>query len=455
MDLMERLVNASLEIQFPELSEATVSATKGFLIDTFGVAAAAAGSSEAQIVSALLQRWGGATESTPWFSRERVPAPNAALLNGTLVHSKEFDAIHPASVHPMSSVTAATLAVAEELGGISGRDFLAAIAVGVDVACRVGMGCKRGLSFYRPATCGAFGAVAACARLSELGPTRTMDAMGIVYSQLSGTLQSHAEGALVNTMQPGFAARSAVLSTNLAQQGMTGPHQVLEGPYGYFRLFEGDAYDTVPVLEDLGYRCEIENLSYKPFCTGRLANGAVEAAIRLSTVHELRQEEIERVTVTAPELNVRLVGRPAVRGSMTPQGARLSIPFCVSVALLRGDVWISDFEEAALEDEAVYDLASRIDVVVDPDNPDPQVMVPVYVDIRTSRSAFREEIKALKGSPESPLSDEERLAKFGGCWKYSGILSAARGERLVQLIDNLEAVRNVGELAGVLALSPD
>ena len=385
MDLMERLVQSSLEVRPEDISQTALGATKRFLLDTFGVAAAAARSQEFKLVSGLLKRWGGAPESTLWFTGDKGPGPAAALLNGTLVHSQEFDSTHPSSVHPMSSVTAATMAVAEQAGEVSGRDFLAAVAIGADLACRVGMGCKRGLMFYRPANCGAFGAVAACARLSHMRPDQTMDAMGVLYSQQSGTLLSHSQGSLVNTMQPGFAARSAVLSINLAQAGMGGPRDVLEGQYGYYQLFEGGSYDTGPVLEGLGERYEVENLRYKPFPSGSLTHGAVEAAIRLRNDYGVKPSEIQGVTVTAPELNVRLVGRPAVMGSMTTQGARLCLPLCVAVALLRGDVWVSDFEGAALEDEEVYELASRVEVVVNPDITDPRVSAPVFVEVRTKQ----------------------------------------------------------------------
>ena len=444
MDLMERLLKGSAGRGYDDLNPRAVDATKRFLLDTFGVSAAAFTSPEATAVSRVLRRWGGAPESTPWFSGDKVPAPSAALLNGTLVHSKEFDAIHPASIHPMSSITA------EQVGRVSGKDFLTAMALGVDLACRVGMGCKRGLTFYRPATCGAFGAVYAGSRLMELDPERTLDALGVVYSQLSGTLQSHSEGALVNTMQPAFAARSAVVATSLAAEGMTGPRGVLEGRYGYYRLFEGDDYDPEAPLEGLGQRFEIENLSYKPYCTGRLANGAVEAALRAGSTHELDPRDIVGVKVTAPELSIRLVGRPAVKGSMTPQSARLCLSYCVAVALLYGDVWINHFEEEGLKDDAIYDLASRVEVAVDPDNPDPQVMVPVYLDIHTKDDTIHEEVWALKGSPESPLSEEERLGKFRRAWNHTGKLAPDGADKLIALIDGLETVADIEELTSIL-----
>ncbi len=451
MDLMERLVQTSLDVQPEDLPQTALRATKHFLLDTFGVAAAAARSPESKVVTGLLRRWGGAPESTLWFTGEKGPGPAAALLNGTLIHSQEFDCTHSSSVHPMSSVTAATLAVAEQVGGISGRDFRAAVIVGADLACRVGMGCRKGLMFYRPATCGAFGAVAACARLSQMGLEQTMDAIGVLYSQQSGTLLSHSQGSLVNTMQPGFAARSAVLSINLAQEGMGGPRDVLEGKYGYYQLFEGGDYDTKPVLAGLGDSYEVENLRYKPFPSGSLTHGAVEAAIRLRNDHGVKPQEIQGVTVTAPELNVRLVGRPPVKGAMTTQGARLCLPLCVAVALLRGDVWVTDFEGVSLEDDNVYELASRIEVVVNPDIADPNVSAPVFVEVRTKEGTIREETIYVSGSPGNPMTEEQRLKKFRRCWENPGTLSTKQGERLIKMIDNLEEVENVGELIDLLA----
>ena len=453
MDLIERLLLGTTELRYEDLNTRAVDATKRFLLDTFGVSAAAFTSPEAQVVRRVIGKWGGTPESTPWFSGEKVPAPSAALLNGTLVHSKEFDCIHPAGIHPMSSITAATLAMAEQIGGVSGKDFLTAMALGVDLACRVGLGCKRGLVFYRPATCGAFGAVYAGSRLAGLSLERTLDALGVMYSQISGTLQSHSEGVLVNTMQPAFAARSAVVATNLAAEGMTGPRGLLEGLYGYYRLFEGGEYDAQRPLEGLGATFEIENLAYKPYCTGRLANGGVEAALNARATHGLDPANINGVKVTAPELSMRLVGRPAVKGKMTPQSARLCLPYCVAVALLYGDVWISHFEAEALENDAIYDLASRVEVVQDPDNVDPQSHVPLYLDIYTNNGTIHEELQALKGSPESPLTEEEAMTKFRRAWNHTGKLDPDGADRLVSLINRLEDVHDIGELTSILTLN--
>ncbi len=453
MDLIERLLRGTADLEYKDLNARAVDATKRFLLDTFGVCAAAFTSPEAGVVRRTIDKWGGNPESTPWFSGEKVPAPSAALLNGTLVHSKEFDCIHPAGIHPMSTITAATLAVAEQAGGVSGKDFLTAMALGVDLACRVGKGCKRGLVFYRPATCGAFGAVYGGSRLAGLDVERTLDALGVMYSQISGTLQSHSEGVLVNTMQPAFAARSAVVSTNLAAEGMTGPRGLLEGLYGYYRLFEGGDYDAERPLEGLGTTFEIENLAYKPYCTGRLANGGVEAALKARAEHHLDPANIKGAKVTAPELSMRLVGRPAIQGKMTPQSARLCLPYAVAVALLYGDVWISHFEADGLADDAIFDLASRVEVVQDPDNNDPQSMVPLYLDIYTNNGTIHEELHVLKGSPESPLTEEEAMVKFRRGWNHTGKLDPDGADRLIGLIDRLEDVDDISELTSILTLT--
>ena len=454
MDLIERLLQGTAELGYEDLNPRAVDATKRFLLDTFGVCAAAFTSPEAQVVRRVIGKWGGRPESTPWFSGEKVPATSAALLNGTLVHSKEFDCIHPgAGIHPMSSITAATLAMAEQAGNVSGKEFLTAMALGVDLACRVGRGCKRGLVFYRPATCGAFGAVYGGSRLAGLDTDRTLDALGVMYSQTSGTLQSHTEGVLVNTMQPAFAARSAVVATNLAAEGVTGPRGLLEGLYGYYRLFEGGEYDAQRPLEGLGTTFEIENLAYKPYCTGRRANGGVEAALHARATHGLDPANIKGAKVTVPELNMRLVGRPAVKGKMTPQSARLCLQYCVAVALLYGDVWISHFEAEALADDAIYDLASRVEVVQDPDNKDPQSSVPIYLDVYTNDGTIHEELHALKGSPESPLTEEEAMTKFRRAWNHTGKLDPDGADRLVNLIDRLEEVGDIGELTSILTVA--
>jgi 2-methylcitrate dehydratase PrpD len=237
-----------------------------------------------------------------------------------------------------------------------------------------------------------------------------------------------------------------VTAVDLARHGLPGPREVLEGRYGYFRLFEGNAYDVTAALADLGRVWRVAELSHKPFPTGRLTHGVVDALLRLRDAHGFTADDVERVTARVPPLVARLVGRPVV-AAPSASYARLCLPLVAAIALRRGTVDVPDFRDAGLTDAAAHDLARRIDVVAD-GNPDENAMVPQRVEV-TRRDGSRHEVSvsAVLGSPDRPLTPEQHRAKFRRNWTYGAHpLDVERGERLVELVDQLEAVADVRAL---------
>ena len=188
---------------------------------------------------------------------------------------------------------------------------------------------------FRPGVTGAFGATAAAAKILGFDELRLAHAMGVVYSQISGTLQPHHEGSVVNSMQIGFNTRNALTAVALAAEGIAGPRNVLEGPYGYLRLFEGD-YDVSTLVSGPAPAWQVDRVSQKPYPCGRLTHRAVDAALFLRHEESLTAEEVEECRVTAPPLVCRLVGRSLEGGPMTAQFAKLSIPFVVATAIAKG-----------------------------------------------------------------------------------------------------------------------
>ena len=193
-----------------------------------------------------------------------MPAASAAFVNGYQIHNQEWDCVHePAVVHPMAVVLATLLAWAEARGGVSGRELILGCSVAVDVATTIGSAARNKLRFFRPAMCGALGATAGIAAMLRLDAATTRSALGIAYSQLSGTMQAHVEGSPVLPMQIGFNTRAALVAIEMARRGITGPGDFLEGPFGYFALIDPD-WDPAP-FADLGRVRRVTELSHKPY----------------------------------------------------------------------------------------------------------------------------------------------------------------------------------------------
>ena len=451
-DAILALVRNVVNTRYEDLSQGAVDATKTFILDAFGVAIAGTLAPGVSETLGLLSDWGGKAESTVLVSGQRLPAPSSAMMNSFLMHNQEFDPVHDlAVVHAFTTVLPVALAVAEAQGGVTGKELLTAVALGVDVACWIGISSRSPIAHFRPGTLGAFGAVAAAGKISGMDQATLTHAMGIVYSQISGTLQPHTEGVQVNSMQTGFNARGAVTAISLAARGIQGPAEVLEGRYGYFPLFEGE-YDVEEILANLGRVWQVERIGHKPFPSGRLTHGAAEAVLILKEHHGFTAEDVREIEVLVPPLVYRLVGRPLGSGTPSLQYAKLCIPFVAAVALLRDTVFIHDFGEDGLRDPAIHELASRISVVEDLTITDQNIMVPQTLRIRLKHGTDHQlTLDQLLGHPDRPLSRDQHLAKFHACWAAGAShLPEGNRDKLAELVDGLEDGPSVEEIIRLL-----
>lgn len=224
---------------------------------------------------------------------------------------------------------------------------------------------------------------------------------------------------------------------------------MLEGPYGYFPLFEGDC-ELPPVLESLGKVWRIAEVAHKPFPSGRATHGLVDAVLQLRRQHGFGAEEVTQVAAAVPPLTHRLVGRPALEG-MAVNHARLCGQYAVASALLTGGLGIADFAPAALADPARLALAGRVDIKAD-DNPDPNAFSPVAVTVRLADG--REVAKTLAtvyGNPANPMTREAHLAKFRTNARAAARpLSDERIEALIAMVDDLERQPDTAALLALI-----
>src|SRR5499427_3404515 len=345
--------------QFRDLPDGVVRAAKIFILDTLGVGLAGSAGPMAHELAALSAAWGQGGEARVWGTGIARPAAAAAMCNAYQMHNAEFDCVHEeAVVHAMTVVLPVALVGAERAKNVNGRDLIAAVTVGVDVAAGLGVAAATGLRFFRPATAGAFGGTAALGKLMRFDNATMVNAFSIAYAQVCGTMQAHSEGSPLLAMQMGFNARNAVVACDLAANGFDGPVNVLEGPFGYFKLFEPDG-SPARVAEELGRRWFIAELAHKPFPSGRATHGIVEACLALRREHRIAPDAIARVIARVPPLVRQLVGRPP-REEMQANYARLCAPYVAACALRSGGIKLADFTPAAYRAAPTQALARRV-----------------------------------------------------------------------------------------------
>jgi aconitate decarboxylase len=450
MDAISAFAGHVVATRFGDIPADAVRAAKVFILDTLGVGVAGGAGPMARELAAASGTWGQGAEARVWGVGIPRPAAAAAMCNAYQAHNSEFDCVHEeAVVHAMSVVLPVALAGAERAKNIGGAHLITAVTLGVDVAAGLGVAATTGLRFFRPATAGAFGATAALGKLMGLDQPAMINAFSIAYAQLSGTMQAHTEGSPLLAMQMGFAARNAVVACDLAARGFDGPKNVLEGPFGYFKLYEPDG-SPARVLEKLGRRWFIAELAHKPFPSGRATHGVVEACLALRREHRFQSDAIDRVTAQVPPLVHQLVGRPP-REEMKANYARLCAAYVAACALRRDGVRLDDFTPAAYRDPATQALARRVSIKVR-DAGNPNALTPVEVEIALrdgTRQATR--IETVYGNPAKPLSRADHLAKFtSNCAAAAQPLPVQNVERLIARVDALEEVTDVTELVELL-----
>ncbi len=391
------------------LPRPTQAIALNLLADTLASGAAGAASDEAQMMLQAVRGWGQGSGARLLGLNEHLPAPSAAWFNGFAIHCLEWDAVHePAVVHALSVVTASLLAASDRQGDSDPDAFLNALTVGVDVASGLGVAATGAMQFFRPATAGIIGAALAVAKLENLPKEKYADVMGLAYSQAAGTMQAHVEASIALPLQIANAARAAVTAVDLVSAGMNGPHDALEGPFGYFELFEPG--ELARYSDNLGSKWLIEEVSIKPFPSGRASHGILGSIDNMLRDGSLVPSMVISVEVAAPPLIHRLVGRP-YKADMSASYARLCLPFLVPLMLRDGKIDPRCFTATEFRDDDLAKLGQKTIVQID-GNLDHNALAPQKLDIELSDGGqISRLITDNLGSPTAPMSEAQTRSK--------------------------------------------
>jgi 2-methylcitrate dehydratase PrpD len=427
-----------------------VRAAKRVTLDSLGVAWAATDTPGSTPLRDLAVREGGAADATLIGYGDRVPAGAAALVNGTLAGALDFDCLHePSIMHSDIAVLPAVLALAERQSA-SGADFLAALVLGNDLACRLGLSSQEHGGWFRSALYGSIAAAAASAKLLGLDAAGIRNAMGIAFSSAGGSRQGNEERCFTKRMATAFAAQAGVQAALLAQAGVTGPAALLEGEAGVWANCERG--DAGPMLADLGRRYQNAEISLKKYPSCACNHAAIEATLRITRAHALAPDAVARARVTVTPYMDRIVGGAFPPGDTPQVDAQFNIYYSVACALLRGRLGVDEILPPAIFDPAVRPMIERIEVVVD--HRLTTLLAPATVEVATTDGRrFVETVAEVPGTPQAPLSDAEVEAKFRACAaRGAAPLDAARADLLLERVRGVEALPDMrGFFASIVA----
>jgi len=452
MGITRALAELAVQVSYGHITTSARGATRKLVLDTLGTAIAGWRAPGIRPVVDQMRHWGGCEEATLLTYGGAMPAPNAAFANSCMTHALDYDDTYSAAqLHIMSSVLPVSLAVAE-MEHRSGKDLLAAVTMGVEVAARIGFpAVKRDIprGFLPASVVGGFGATASACRLLDLDAEQTTNALGIYYAQTSGNRQALLDYTLTKRMQPAYTARSAVWSATLAARGVTGAQKALEGTAGFFRVYVGAEPPDLDEVAGLPNAFHIERVSIKQFpsCGGN--HRSTQAAIELAKEEDLQPEEIAEVDLWMCESDVWFVGAPFEIGDDPQVSAQFSAAYAVALGLIRRQAGPRQYTaESVVSDDAVADLARRVRIhQIEGTEGKLTYQVPVTLKVAThgGRTFSRTE-RTLKGSPDDPMTYAEAAEKFRGCADYAGIWPVERVEEVVQTIENLDSVADIASI---------
>jgi 2-methylcitrate dehydratase PrpD len=403
----------------PERVRAVVDS---LLIDIAGLCVAARNT---DYVQAALASWDGDGACTAIGHARGFDAAGAALVNGIAAHGEDFDdTFEGGPVHAGAVIVPAVLAAAERYKA-SGPTALLAIAVGVEVCCRLSTVVPKAVhmaGFHPTSVWGAMGATAAVATLRGLAPSNMVDALGSAASMAGGIIEYLAEGAWTKRLHAGWAAQIGLRAAAFGLNRFTGPRSLFEGTHG---MFHGFAHTTKgnygALLDGFGAQWVTETVAFKPYACGTMIHPYIDCAVRLAK-KGVKPDDIDSIVCETAEGIVHRLWEPLATKQAPPNAysAKFSIPFCLALGFTTGSAGLESFTEEVAADPKLRALAARVGYVIDPDNPYPNEFTGhVKVTLRNG-TTVEERQPHIRGGAHEPLPRAEiedkfdRNAAFGG-----------------------------------------
>lgn len=476
MDAIQLFARNFIGIDYEDLPQDVIEVTKREILDLLGVTLAGYSSPGVRELAELIAEWGGREESSIAYYKKKVPAPMAAQANATMGHALDFDDVHDLAVmHPAVPVVPACMAVAERLGNVSGKHFITAVALGVDMICRLALATwpgydpaipeSRNIAFqaervkhgwHLTTLMGYLASAGAAGKILGLNEEQIVDAFGIAFHQCSGSHQGRDDGAHTKRLGPGFSARAGVTSALMAQRGISGPKNTLEGHFGLYNMYFQGGYDRETLISGMGKQFEGTNVSFKPYPCCRGIHTYIDAALELVNATGVKLEDVKEIKVFADAGGYQMLCSPleVKKNPRTPVDSQFSIPWGVATALARRGVGIEHFTSTAIESSDIREAANKISVVLD-HHLDTSDKIPAgKVEIETNvGQIYRSQVDYPLGSPERPMTFDECAKKFKSCAAYpTPELPENQVERVIELVRKMELLDDVGEIISLLTL---
>lgn len=386
----------------------------------------------------------GAAPKSAMMGSPLMTSPfNAAMVNGFLAHLQDYDDTHfPTVLHPTAPVWPAALAAAQERGA-SGKETLAAFALGAETACRVAMSVHPWhyeMGWHITGTAGVFGAAAAASRILRLGPDETNMAVGVAGTFACGVREVF--GSHAKAMHPAKAAANGLQAAHLAERGFTGADDIIGGRRGFWEVLSPNGHSEEALLGGFGESWELANNGLKPYANGVVSHPIQDAAIALRGEHRIAPEDVASIDAEVSPLVLELMNRPEPRRGLE---GKFSFQHCAAAALVDGAGHDAQFSDARVADPVIAALRAKVSAVVDPALREDEVRLSITLNDGTTLSRY---VEHATGSPENPMTDAALEAKFRSLAVEA--VPEAQAEELLAAVWELDAAPDVRKVARLM-----
>ena len=450
--ISQRWAKFALGLNYENIPSVALKEAKRFLLDSVGCAFSALDNKDTQAAYNYIKDLGGKEQATIIGWGTKANLPQATLMNSLLIRALDYNDIYweQDPSHP-SDIIPAVLSTGEFMKK-NGKEVLVGIIIAYELEMRLCLAAFPGVREigWHHATLTQLVSPVAAGRMLGLNEEEIVAAIGISGSShftLGGVVAGHLTN-MKNAADP-FAVEAGVRAALLASKGYTGPVEVFEGKEGLFEVMDKVKWDRDILTKGLGDKFLINQCGYKAFPTEALTHQPITAALEVMQENSIDPKEVKEVLVETTTRGADILSDPSKYKPTTKETADHSLPYCIAVAVAKGNVLPSDFEEDALRDPLVWSLLDKIKVVA---NPEIDALFPkvkrAIVTIKTPQGEFKKQEDFAKGQPERPLSDEEIISKFKANSEKK--ISSSRMEDIIKATKELENIDEIGEYMKLL-----
>ena len=389
----------------------------------------------------------------------KLPAAAATLVNATAGHAMDWDdtqlsatpdRVYGLLTHPTMPPLTASLAIAETLGKISGKQFLTAFLAGFEIECKIAEAINPHhylQGFHSSGTMGTFGSAVAAAKLLDLNPSQLKHALGMAASMAAGIRTNF--GTMTKPLHVGRAAQNGVTAALLAKEGFEANEEALDGPWGFFLVF-GGGFAQEKIAGRLGNPHNIisPGVSIKPYPCGVLTHPSMDAMLKVVTENDLAPDDIERAALYAGSNICAPIRYAKAHDELE---AKFCMPFLLAAIVRSRKAGVREFTAEFVNDPVTQDLMDRISMEFDPAIEArgwDKIVSRLEVVLKNGEKIVAEAAPHYRGGPENPLSAAELQAKFTDC--TGQLLTDSNRTEVFAAVSSLESLSDMADLIALL-----